>query len=387
MSGAPFWRNHLGLMAAGSAAYAMSTLFSAMKPVLLTRFVEEVQFSESLAGLIVATPFVGIACAALCIRGWILRAPYWQIVALFGCLLTGTEFLSVFAYSNAWIVLVAQFLGGISVGILMGCTSRMIATTSTPDQLFGFVDMTAVLLMSFMVAGVGAAVQAYGLSGGYGFASALALVFMIVMLGHRPPTTLAPAHTSHAPLDVNWRPVLTVFMGMLFVTCSGLGFAYMFTLARELGMRYDDAGSYIGIILFFSALACQAGGWCSARYGSTRPLAAAFVTCAVGWYVAIHANAPWLFLAALIPATFSLQFNFPILLALCGSLDSQGRWAGIGTPLLTSGFAWAAITAGAVVERWDVEALAVATALGMTTCLLLLFITSRPPMAVLEAES
>lgn len=50
----------------------------------------------------------------------------------------------------------------------------------------------------------------------------------------------------------------------------------------------------------------------------------------------------------------------------------SAKWAAIATPLLTSGFAWAAIAAGAIVDRWNVEALAIGTAAGMGVCLLLL---------------
>ena len=53
------------LLLAGASAFSMSTLFSAMKPVLLTRYVEQAGFSESLAGLVVAMPFVGIALSSL----------------------------------------------------------------------------------------------------------------------------------------------------------------------------------------------------------------------------------------------------------------------------------------------------------------------------------
>ena len=149
----------------------------------------------------------------------------------------------------------------------------------------------------------------------------------------------------------------------------------MFTIALRLGMDYASAGSSIGMLLLVSALACQLGGWASARFGAVRPLAGAFITCALGWYVAIHANNPTAFMLGLIPAIFSLQFNFPILLALSGSLDADGQWAAIATPLLTSGFAWAAIAAGAIVARWNVPALATATMVGMCVCLLLLIPT------------
>ena len=86
-----------------------------------------------------------------------------------------------------------------------------------------------------------------------------------------------------------------------------------------------------------------------------------------------------MFMIALVPAIFSLQFNFPILLALSGSLDRYGQWAAIATPLLTSGFAWAAIAAGAIVDQWSIEALAVGTGVGLAVCLLLL-IPSRPKL-------
>lgn len=86
-----------------------------------------------------------------------------------------------------------------------------------------------------------------------------------------------------------------------------------------------------------------------------------------------------MFMIALVPAIFSLQFNFPILLALSGSLDKEGQWAAIATPLLTSGFAWAAIAAGTIVNKWNVDALAIATAIGMSVCLLLLIPSRASP--------
>lgn len=385
----PFLRLYMSLAVAGSAAYAMSTLFSAMKPVLLTRYVEQIALAESVAGLIVAMPFVGIASAALLMRGPLLRMPYWQIVAAFGGTLVLMEALTTYLYAQTLLVLVMQFAGGVSVGVLMGTTSRYIATTQSPGPLFGFVDMMAVFLMSFMVFGVGLSVEQLGLTGGYLFAAVLALLFTGAMFSFRGnPAERHGEQHSPPPLQISLRPLAIVLMGVLFVTFSGLGFAFMFTLARDLGMSYDDAGTYIGILLFLSAFACQLGGWASARFGPEGPLAAAFVTCALGWYAAIHASHPAVYLAALVPAVFSLQFNFPILLALSGTLDRHGQWAAIATPLLTSGFAWAAIVAGQIVSRWQVESLAIATALGMGVCLLLLWIShlAKPERAMTRAN-
>lgn len=365
-----------GLLIAGASAYSMSTLFSAMKPVLLTRFVEQVGVAESLAGLIVAMPFVGIAVASLVTRPLINRLSMNQLSVLFGGLLVGGELISAYLFESSSILLFAQFLAGLSVGTLMGATSRVIATTASPDPIFGFVDMMAVFLMSFMIAGVGAAVGAFGLKGGYLFAALIALVFSLLMFAYRKPHDAKVELTATAPkIEINVRPIAVVTMGVLFVTCSGLGFAFMFTIAIELGMDYTSAGSFIGILLLVSAAACQVGGWCSARFGPYRPLATAFLTCAIGWYFAINATSQIMFMIALVPAIFSLQFNFPILLALSGSLDENGQWAAIASPLVTSGFAWAAIAAGAIVTQWNVNALATATLIGMAICGVLLILS------------
>ena len=371
-------RSYYKLAIAGSAAYAMSTLFSAMKPILLTRFLEQAEVVESLAGLTVAMPFVGIASAAICMRGYLLRAPYKGIVLVFGSLLIGLELASSLVHDNLLVVLLAQYLCGISVGILMGTASRYIAMTNNPGQLFGFVDMMAVFLMSFMVYGVGVSVEFNGLTGGYLFAGIVSAIFTVMMLAYRSDSqVLVEDDNSTGEFIVGVRQLTTVLMSVLFVTCSGLGFAFMFSLARSLNMSYDTAGTNIGILLFLSAFACMAGGWASAKFGPVRPIAAACVTCALGWCAAIYAPNTELFLLALVPAVFSLQFNFPILLALCGSLDEYGRWASVATPLITSGFAWAAILAGQIVEFWGISALAPATAIGMSGCLLLLWVSRK----------
>ena len=376
-----FLFRYLALAVAGSAAYSMSTLFSAMKPVLLTRLVEQADYSERLAGLAVAMPFVGIALAAFAVHSVIERLSYRQIVMVFGALLAAAELASVWLFPHALALLGVQLAGGLSVGILMGATSREIARSSSPARLFGFVDMMAVLLMSAMVFGVGLSVEWEGLRGGYGFAAAVAAALTLAMLLRRARAADddVPARPSSGErataIKLTLKPLAVVGMGVVFVTFSGLGFAFMFTLARDLGMSYDDAGWWIGVLLFFSAFACQAGGWASARYGPRRPLGLAFVVCAVGWYLAVNATSVPVFFAGLVPAIFALQFNFPVLLSLAGTLDNDGQWAGIASPLLTSGFAWAAIVAGQLVGVWGLAALAIGTICGMLVCLGLLWLS------------
>ena len=86
-----------------------------------------------------------------------------------------------------------------------------------------------------------------------------------------------------------------------------------------------------------------------------------------------HTQSPIGFLFSLVPAIFALQFSFPILLALAGSLDDSGAWVGVAAPLITSGFAWAAIVAGVVVGWFGLTALGWATASGMAVCVSLLW--------------
>ncbi|MEM1260949.1 MAG: MFS transporter [Pseudomonadota bacterium] len=367
-------RRHRWLVLSAAAAYSMSTLFSAMKPILLTRFVEQHGWSNALAGLAVAMPFAGIAIAALCIAP-LTRLSLRRLAVVFGAVLVTAELGSALGHASAAVVLALQFSGGFAVGILMGASSRIIATTDLAGPLFGAVDMIAVLLMSAMVAIVGTAVGYGGLTGGYLVAAVIGALLAVAMLPYKNPALITTAST--ATLVVSVRALAVVAMGVIFVTCSGLGFTYMFTVAQELGIGYADAGRSIGLLLFVSAFVCLLGGWASARYGPYRPLAIAFIACAGGWYGVVHAPSPVVFYASLVPAVFALQFNFPVLLDLAGSLDRTGRWGAIAAPLQTSGFAWAAILAGLIVGRFGLDALPKATAIGMLVCLCLLAVASR----------
>ena len=377
------------LLIAAAAAFSLSTLFSAMKPILLTRFVEQLGLNEALAGLLVAMPFVGLACAALCARWLMHRYAYRTLLWWFSGVLISSELICALAYTSATLVLIAQLIAGISVGVLMGLMSRLITRQVAADQLFGFADMIAVLLMSLMIAAVGEAVAWAGLQGGYLAAASIAgLLTLIMLAAPLAQTDLTTATLGHAiKLDINVRSVATVLMGVLFVTSSGLGFAFMFTLAQNLQMDYAVAARQIGGLLFVSAFACWVGGWCSGRFGPHRPLACAFFACGAGWYVAIHTASPLIFMLALVPAVFALQFCFPIFLAISAALDRTGQWAAVATPLLTSGFAWAAISAGFIVERFGLEALASATVTGMLLCAALLPFTRAPSAAALAANA
>jgi predicted MFS family arabinose efflux permease len=366
--------SHPGLLVAGAAAFGMSTLFSALQPVLLTRLLEETTWDAAMAGVVVAAPFLGIALSSLLFFMRPPRASLRKLALVFGGALVLLELLSAYLFEYRLLLLGFQFVAGFCVGALMAATSRLVAVSDDPDQSFGFIDMSAVILMSAMVVGAGAAVAAAGVMGGYGFAALVALLYASAIASYRESPSLM-AHHDHQPepLDVSVRSLAVIAMGILFVTSSGLGFAFMFSFAARLGLGYEQAGSKIGLLLLASALACQLGGWCSARFGPRFPLLGAFVACAVGWWIVVHAQSPAMFFVGLVPAVFSLQFNFPILLALSGSLDAHGRWAGIAAPLITSGFAWAAILSGQVVQYRGLEALAGVTAVGMLLCAALLW--------------
>jgi len=371
---------HPGLLLVGAAAFSMSTLFSALKPVLLARLLEETSWSEGFVGLVVAMPFIGIAVASLLYYFRPPRAALRHLAMAYGLLLVLAELLSAKVFHHASWLLPLQFVAGFAVGALMAGTSRLVAVSACPDESFGFIDMLAVTMMSVMVAAVGAAVAASGVRGGYLLAAGLCAAYALLIALFKEPKSLLVHHDHAMPLpQVGLRPIAVISMGVLFVTCSGVGFAFMFTLAADLGLGYDVAGERIGLLLLFSALACQVGGWASGRFGPRYPLLGAFTACAGGWWLAVHANSLGMFFLGLIPAVCALQFTFPILLALAGSLDEHGHWAGIGAPLVTSGFAWAAVLAGVVVQNFSVEALGTTSALGMFLCVLLLWPATAAP--------
>lgn len=366
-------RQSLLLVIAASASFSMSTLFSSVKPVLLTQFMRETGVATSLAGWLVAAPFIGIALATFVVAWLLSRFTYRTLITSAGAMLVGAQFLLSVLFPYPVLTLLLQLMSGVMVGLLMGVTSFYIAQTRTPGVLFGLVDMIGVLLMSGMVAGVSVATEYMGVAGGFLFSASLCAGYWLLMYFYQvKPLEKSSYSAPVKPLEISLRPVLIILMGVLFVTFSGQGFAFMFTMADQLGMGFEEAGSKIGFILFVSAFGCIVGGVCSAKFGAEKPLLVAFIICGVSWTIAINATSATVFLWALFPAITMLQFSFPMLLVLAGTLDSQGRWAAVATPLLTSGFAWAAVLAGMIVENWNIQALALSTQLGMLICIVML---------------
>lgn len=368
------------VLVAGAAAFCVSTMFSSMKPVLISRFIEEAGYSPGLAGLVAAMPFVGGALSSALMPWLFRRVTAGSALTISSAGLVLAELANAAWFAVPLLVLLGQMIAGLCGGVMMGVVSRLIAVSARPEQSFGIVDMAGVLAMSVMVAVVGSATGTAGLRGGFLAGAALSALYAAALLTVRArlPDVEAPESGARAaPLRIGWRAVAVVTMGVLFVTFSGLGFAFMVTAALNLGFRYENASADIGLILLFSAAGCLIGGWCAARFGPVRPLLGAFLLCAVGWHVALHAQSQWLFLSALGPAIFALQFCFPVLLALPGGMDEEGRLAAIAAPLIVSGFAWAAILAGLVVGRWGIGALSIVTAGGMLLCALLLVASVR----------
>jgi predicted MFS family arabinose efflux permease len=372
------------LLVAGSAAFSISTLFSSMKPVLIARFIEQADYSPGLAGLAAAMPFIGGACSSLLLPWALRRFSAGAAITGFGLGLTIAEAGNAVWFASAPLLLLGQFVAGLCGGFLMGMVSQLIATSARSEESFGIVDTAGVLMMSLMIASVGAAVEGSGLRGGFLAAAALCLAFAMAMILCRNALPAAPRHDNdeqRVPLRIGWRGFVVIAAGVVFVTFSGLGFAFMVTAARTLGFGYEDASYAIGIILFLSATGCLAGGWCAARFGPRSSLLTACALCALGWHVALTTGSKMVFLFALAPAIFALQFCFPILLALTGPLDAEGRLAAIAAPLIVSGFAWAAILAGIIVERWGLAALPSATGIGMILCAGLVLAGTKEPRA------
>lgn len=361
----------LRLLAAGSAALSISTLFSSMKPVLISGLVEQGGYAMPVAGLCAAMPFIGgVASSLLMPRPG--SAPTDRLLRRLSTALPVLELGNALWFSSSAALLASQFAIGLCAGIILGLVSRLIACAERSAQTFGLADGVGVLLMSVMLTAVGSAVGRMGLSGGFLVAAAFCLIFALVLHAVLRSGTAgsksAPPPASFTATPRPWRAVTIIAMGVAFVTCSGFGFAFMVTVARQLGMGYQAASSGIGMVLLLSAGGCFLGGWVATRVMPGWPLLGAFMLCGAGWHVALHAQDRATFFLGLVPAVFALQFCFPILLSLTASLDNDGRMAAIGAPLIVSGFAWAAMAAGLIVQFCGIGGLSLATDMGMMLC-------------------
>lgn len=375
-------RLDMRLLMAGSAALSISTLFSSMKPVLISGLVEQAGYSAPLAGLAAAMPFIGGVAASLLLLRLGPGADNRRLRQL-SAALPVLELGNALWFTHGTALLLGQFAVGLCGGMILGLVSRLIARSARSGETFGMADAVGVLLMSVMLAGVGSAVDLAGVRGGFLVAAFFCTLFALLLhaglqdASHLENDRDEDALTQSATDRSAWQSLAIIVMGVVFVTFSGLGFAFMITVARQLGLGYKAASSAIGLVLFLSASGCFIGGWTAARFGPRRPLLGAFALCAAGWHVALHAHDLATFFIGLGPAILALQFCFPILLSLAGGADHDGRMAAIGAPVIVSGFAWAAVLAGLIVRHGGIDALSIATDGGMVLCAALLWLGTR----------
>ena len=137
--------------------------------------------------------------------------------------------------------------------------------------------------------GAGFAVQQGGLAGAYLFAAAVAAM-LALLVAQYPETPVLRHHHDRSlpPLVIAPRAVVVVLMGVAFVSFSGLGFAFMFTLALGHGLGYDSAGRSIGLLLLLSASGCLAGGARRALPGNRGPRGSPGQGCGVSVHICPH---------------------------------------------------------------------------------------------------
>lgn len=367
----------------GSAAFTLSTLASAMKPVLLIRLIQQAGFNEVMAGLAVGAPFIGMAVASVLVNPLLRVMTSRQLVLLSAIIGVAAHLISASMFQQAAVVFVAQLFSGLAVGVFLGLSSIVIGRQKRADLMFGVVDTVAVFLMSLLIASTAYAVSQLGVSGGYLYAAlitALLVPLLWVLIQQHMDIDAIEEQAGEVQLSNVLRGCAVLLMGTIFITSTGLGFAFAFNIAAELDIEFIDFGGTLGLAALFAALGPVVGGFSAVRWGRRKPLLFGIVFATVSWSAFILAPSREIFLFAIFPAMFFMNVCIPMLLGAAAELDGSGAWSAIAAPLYVAGFALSPIIGGFVVSALDLDALATATIIGGIMCVLLQFALNRRPI-------
>ena len=314
-------RTSLAACLGNACAYAVPNTSPLVLGALMTSF----SINEAQAGALVTVELLAMGVASLLIAPG-LRGPRKRPTALLGTgIIAVSEAAAALSSSGDWIFVWMAGVG-LGAGLLLAALNAIIASTQTPDKLFGYALMTAYGVTALLVFAMTPAIAKAGSAGAF----AVLAVFTVITL---PCLRMFPREGGEATAATSasqffWRRGSVLMFGIAVIGLAMMGFyAYIERLGVRIGLSLDT----IGTVFALQQVASVVGSALAARYGVRVGLVRSLVTGTslhtVAVLVAVFGNTVTSFSLGVISEGFTFLFLLPVLFTVAAELDPNGRWA------------------------------------------------------------
>ena len=299
-------------------------------PTIVSGLIEALGFSNQQAGNIASANMYGAATGALLIV-FLIKRLNWQWVSI--TLLTTLIAIDLYSISlsDPATLLMVRFIHGFTGGMLVGTGFSLIARTHEPDRTFG-----VLLFVQFGLGGLGI-MFIPGLVPEYGtqilFYSLVAFsVVTFVMLPFLPDYAVkARKDVKTTGSGIQWTPLALTLVTIFLFQAANMGlFAFIIGLGEHYKLGMGFITTTLGIANWLGLAGAGLVIAIGSRFGYLKSILAGIVFTAIGIWVLLYSNIPWIWIVSNCLIGITWGFTISYLLGLASRFDDSGQMAAMG---------------------------------------------------------
>jgi hypothetical protein len=241
---------------------------------------------------------------------------------------------------------------GLGIGLLLAALNAIVASTATPDRLFGLAFMAAYGVTALMVFIMAPAIARAGHTGAYGVLAMLTLLSLPILRflprGEDPPNCAAAGAVK------SWRGGLFLLSGIAVIGTAMMGFyAYIERLGVRAGLPTDTIATVFAVQQLASVLGSAVAAAWGVRCGLVRALLVGTALHTAAILIAVFGDSLVWFAVGVIAEGFTFLFILPLQFTLASQIDASGRWAAAANGALFISTGVAPFAFGWLIGRFD----------------------------------
>lgn len=312
-------------------------------------------YSESLAGSVVALELLGVALGGFALAICTDRLPVRALAVISGVVLVITQYLTSGAES-AFGLLAVRFVCGFAQGVLMGLANAVLANGPNPHSRLAAANIINVVFGSVLLFVLAPLQEQFKALGLFNILAVMCLVLAPLALGMQ--SRLVQHHEGPRGLGLpNLTSYLLVVAMAIFACGSGSAFTFSFLMGSQAGLEDASINSTISMAVLGAIPGSMLCGMLGNRFRPLMPLLMVLAVHAIATVSAANTTGLWSFTLGVAGILFGAYFVLPFMQGLSTRYDPLGgASAAIGGAFFLT-MAGGAYIGGALVEAYGLTAL------------------------------
>ena len=375
------------VFSSAAAAYGVGLLGLWALPFLISAIINDLQFNEAEAGLLMSAEFGFTMLASLVIAPFMGKAPR-RTLAIGGTLLAIVANIVSAHMTDIYALGATRCVAGIGAGLALACGNACVSSAKQPDRVAGHMNILSVLLMVVVMLGYAKVMALYGLSGLY-YAMAVTMAVMLFAIPLMEARASAPqqiSHASHSGGNVLLSlPAICMMLAMfVFQARDTMGWAFV----ERIGIMVGYSGEEVGALLSLQSFVGLIGPFLAAAIGkrlglSTPVILAILLSGATSLCYVLGEQSKTMYTIGVMTICTTYFYALSYLTALAAELDREGRVVAASSSFLSLGLAVGPAISGGLISIGGFTM----AAWGIAATIILSLIFVAAPLASLRKDS